>query len=242
MEMNGEMVVPAPREVVWDALNDAEILNQAIPGAETVERTSDTEFVATVAAKIGPVKAKFKGQVTLEDIDAPNGYTIKGEGKGGAAGFGKGEAKVALADHEDGTLLTYEASARVGGKLAQIGSRLVDGAAKKIADEFFVNFNSIMSDKSSAGGDDEAPAVEPEAETADETTPAPETVETAPAAATTAPEPSAPAEPENPARAAMEAATQAAQDTKERRRAGPITWGIAIVVAAAVVYLLTRGG
>lgn len=237
MEMNGEMVVPAPREVVWDALNDAEILKQAIPGAETVDRTSDTEFVATVAAKIGPVKAKFKGQVTLEDIDAPNGYTIKGEGKGGAAGFGKGEAKVALADHEDGTLLTYEASARVGGKLAQIGSRLVDGAAKKIADEFFVNFNAIMSEKSAADSA-EAPAAEPEAEASAEAAPA-EATSAAPAAAA---ERAAPSEPENPARAAMEAATQAAQDTKERRRAGPITWGIAIVVAAAVVYLLTRGG
>lgn len=150
MEMSGEYRIPAPRETVWAALNDAEILKQAIPGAEEVEKTSDTSFAATVKAKVGPVSAKFKGNVTLSDIDAPNGYTISGEGKGGAAGFAKGGAKVALADDGDGTLLTYEVTATVGGKLAQIGQRFIDTTAKKMADEFFSEFAAIT------GGEREA--------------------------------------------------------------------------------------
>jgi carbon monoxide dehydrogenase subunit G len=145
MDMSGEQTIPAPRDRVWAALNDPEILRQAIPGCQSVEKTSDSEFVATVVAKVGPVKATFKGKVTLSDIDPPNGYTITGEGQGGAAGFGKGGAKVSLADAPGGTTLRYTANASVGGKLAQIGSRLVDSTARKMADDFFTRFNEIVS-------------------------------------------------------------------------------------------------
>jgi carbon monoxide dehydrogenase subunit G len=145
MDMSGEQTISAPRDRVWAALNDPEILRQAIPGCETVEKTSDSEFVATVVAKVGPVKATFKGKVTLSDIDPPNGYTITGEGQGGAAGFGKGGAKVALSDAPGGTLLRYTANASVGGKLAQIGSRLIDSTARKMADDFFSRFKEIVS-------------------------------------------------------------------------------------------------
>src|SRR5271169_3169206 len=114
MDMSGEQTIPASRDRVWAALNDPEILRQAIPGCQTVEKTSDSEFVATVVAKVGPVKATFKGKVTLSDIDPPNGYTITGEGQGGAAGFGKGGAKVSLGDAVGGTVLRYTANASVG--------------------------------------------------------------------------------------------------------------------------------
>ncbi len=149
MKMAGEQTLNAPREAVWDALNDAEVLKMCIPGCQELTKTSDTSFAAVAQAKVGPVKAKFKGNVTLSDIDAPNGYTISGEGSGGAAGFAKGAAKVSLADGEPGqTVLTYDVDANVGGKLAQIGSRLVDGAAKKMADEFFSNFSAHFGDAS----------------------------------------------------------------------------------------------
>lgn len=141
MDLTGEYRIPAPRDRVWQALNDPAVLESCIPGIETLEKTSDTAFEATVGAKVGPVKAKFSGAVTLSNLDPPNGYTISGEGKGGAAGFAKGGADVALADTDDGgTLLTYKAQVQVGGKLAQIGSRLVAGTAKKMADDFFGRF------------------------------------------------------------------------------------------------------
>ena len=159
MEMTGECRIPAPKQVVWEALNDTDILKAAIPGCETVEKTSDTEMTATVTAAVGPVKAKFRGKVTLSDLDPPNGYTISGEGQGGPAGFGKGGAKVRLDDDNGGTILRYEAQAQVGGKLAQIGARLVDGAAKKIADQFFANFSRIVGDRAAAAAPDAAPAV-----------------------------------------------------------------------------------
>ena len=132
MDMTGEHTIPAPREKVWEALNDADVLKASVPGCETLEKVSDTEFTATVMAKVGPVRTKFNGRVTLSDIDPPNGYTISGEGQGGAAGFGKGGAKVTLTGANGGTVLRYEASASVGGKMAQIGSRVVEGVAKKI--------------------------------------------------------------------------------------------------------------
>ena len=147
MEMQGEQRIPAPRDVVWAALNDPEVLKECIPGCQTVEKTSDTGFSATVVAKVGPVSAKFSGKVTLSDIDPPNGYTISGEGQGGVAGFGKGGAKVSLSDDGAGTLLRYTATAQVGGKLAQIGSRLVDSAAAKMADDFFAKFNLVAAAK-----------------------------------------------------------------------------------------------
>ncbi len=142
MDLTGEYRIPAPRETVWAALNNAEILKACIPGCEELTKTSDTELVAKVVAKIGPVKAAFGGKVTLSDLDPPNGYTISGEGQGGAAGFAKGGAKVRLepADGGTATVLHYAADAQIGGKLAQIGSRLVEGTAKKLADEFFAAF------------------------------------------------------------------------------------------------------
>ena len=181
MDMKGEYRIEAPRQAVWDALNDPEILKQAIPGCEEILKTSDTEMTAKVTAKVGPVKAKFQGNVTLSDIVAPESYTISGEGKGGAAGFAKGGAKVALADDGGATVLTYEVNANVGGKLAQIGSRLIDGTAKKMADDFFGNFATLV------GGP-------PPAEAAPAPAPAP--AEAAPAAQPPPPPPAEPATPE----------------------------------------------
>jgi uncharacterized protein len=140
MEMQGERRIPAPRQVVWERLNDPETLKQCIPGCESVDKISDTEFTAKVRAKVGPVSARFSGKVTLSDLDPPSGYTISGEGTGGVAGFAKGGATVALSDKDGGTLLTYNVEAQIGGKLAQLGQRLINGAAKKVADEFFANF------------------------------------------------------------------------------------------------------
>ena len=130
MEMTGEYRIPASREQVWAALNDPEILKASIPGCESLERTGENGFTAAVVAKVGPVRARFTGAVTLQDLDPPNGYTISGEGKGGAAGFAKGDARVRLAEDGGATLLSYEVTANVGGKLAQLGSRLIDGTAK----------------------------------------------------------------------------------------------------------------
>ena len=140
MTMTGEVQLPAPRATEWEKLNDAETLKACIPGCEELNKTSDTEFQAIAVAKIGPVKAKFKGKVHLTDLDPPNGYRISGEGDGGVAGFAKGGATVALSDKDGGTLLTYNVEAQIGGKLAQLGQRLVNGAAKKLADDFFRNF------------------------------------------------------------------------------------------------------
>jgi carbon monoxide dehydrogenase subunit G len=144
MDMIGEYRISAPRSRVWEALNDPEILKQCIPGCEEIEKQSDTEMTAKVVAKVGPVKAKFGGKVTLSDIDPPNGYTITGEGSGGAAGFGKGGAKVNLVEDGPDTVLSYTAHAQVGGKLAQIGSRLIDSAARKMADDFFAKFTQVV--------------------------------------------------------------------------------------------------
>jgi len=141
MDMTGEYRIAASRERVWAALNDPETLKASLPGCETLEKVSEREFVATVVAKVGPVKAKFNGNVTLSNLNPPQGYTISGEGKGGAAGFAKGGADVRLAEDGDVTVLTYTAKADVGGKLAQLGSRLIDGTARKMADEFFENFS-----------------------------------------------------------------------------------------------------
>ena len=140
MTMTGEVQLNATREAVWAKLNDAEVLKVCIPGCEQLDKTSDTEFQAIAVTKIGPVKAKWKGKVHLTDLDPPNGYKISGEGEGGVAGFAKGGAKVSLADHDGGTLLTYDVESQIGGKLAQLGQRLINGAAKKVADDFFGNF------------------------------------------------------------------------------------------------------
>lgn len=140
MEMSGEYRIAAPREQVWAALNDPEILKSSIPGCQELEMRSDTEMVAKVVAKIGPVKATFNGDVTLSNIEPPASYTISGEGKGGVAGFAKGGADVTLAEDGDDTILRYSAKAQVGGKLAQLGARLIDATAKQMADQFFGAF------------------------------------------------------------------------------------------------------
>ena len=144
MQMTGQHRIEAPRETVWQALNDVEVLRQCIPGVEEIDKTSDTSFAAKVRAKVGPVSARFSGEVTLSDLDPPHGYTISGEGKGGAAGFAKGGARVRLTDEGAATLLSYDVEAQVGGKLAQIGSRLIDGTAKKMADDFFTRFAQVV--------------------------------------------------------------------------------------------------
>ncbi len=140
MQMSGEYRIEAPREAVWAALNDPQVLKQAIPGCEEIEKISDTELAAKVKIKVGPVSAKFSGAVTLSDLNPPKGYTISGEGKGGPAGFAKGGAKVRLEEDGAATILYYDVEARVGGKLAQIGSRLIDATAKKMANDFFARF------------------------------------------------------------------------------------------------------
>lgn len=145
MDLSGEYRIAASRKKVWDGLNDPAVLSNSIPGAESLEKVDDNTLQGTVNAKVGPVKAKFTGTVTLSELDPPNGYRISGEGKGGVAGFAKGSAKVTLAeDGPDVTLLTYTADAQVGGKLAQIGSRLIQGTARKMADDFFSRFSAQM--------------------------------------------------------------------------------------------------
>lgn len=144
MEMTGEQRIPAARVDVWRALNDPDILAKCIPGCQSLERTADDTLAATVIAKVGPVKAKFKGNLTLDDIVEPESYTIAGEGSGGVAGFAKGSAAVRLAEDGEDTVLSYSVKAQVGGKLAQIGSRLVDSAARKMADKFFSAFAAEM--------------------------------------------------------------------------------------------------
>ncbi len=154
MDMTGERRIPAPRGRVWDALNDPEILKASIPGCDSLEKTSEHEMKASASVKIGPISARFAGRVELSDIDAPNGYTISGEGQGGVAGFAKGGAKVALADDGPGTLLSYNVKAQVGGKIAQLGARLIDASAKQMADAFFDRFTALLTP---------APAPEPAA-------------------------------------------------------------------------------
>jgi len=144
MDMTGEQRIPLPRQQVWEALNDPAILKACIAGCESIDRVTDTEYKVAMTAAIGPVKAKFTGKLLLTDLDPPSSYALAFEGSGGAAGFGKGGAKVRLADDGAATILNYEATASVGGKLAQIGSRLIDGVARKMAEDFFVKFNATV--------------------------------------------------------------------------------------------------
>jgi carbon monoxide dehydrogenase subunit G len=150
MDMHGEMRIPAPRDEVWKKLNDPETLKTCIPGCESVDKVSDTEFTAKVVARVGPVKASFLGKVTLTDLNPPSSYTITGEGTGGVAGFAKGSAKVSLDDVGAETVLRYGVQAQVGGKLAQIGSRLIDATSRKMADEFFNRFLGVLSTPAAA--------------------------------------------------------------------------------------------
>ena len=229
MDMTGECRIPAPRQRVWDGLYDPNILKECIPGCETIEKTSDTEFAAKVVAKVGPVRAAFSGKVTLSDLDPPKAYTISGEGSGGVAGFAKGAAKVRLDEDGEETMLHYEVAAHVGGKLAQIGSRLIDAASRKMAADFFERFAVQM-----------APAAILPSDATRVTAVAPAPVEAgtpaAPiAAAASAAEPSAPmpAKPEKPpARPAPSF------------RLPPAVWvtGLAIVVALMLYYFTRHGG
>jgi carbon monoxide dehydrogenase subunit G len=139
MTMTGEIQLDASREEVWEKLNNPSVLKACIPGCEELEKTEDHGFRAVAKMKVGPVSTRFRGKVTLSDLDPPNGYMISGEGEGGVAGFAKGGAKVDLVEREGGTLLSYRVHAQIGGKLAQLGQRLINGTAKKLADEFFAN-------------------------------------------------------------------------------------------------------
>lgn len=212
MEMTGEYRIPAPREKVWEALNDPEVLKACIPGCQELNKDSDTELSAKVKSKVGPVSATFTGKVTLSDIDAPNGYKISGEGTGGVAGFAKGGADIKLAEDGDGTILTYVATAQVGGKLAQIGSRLIDSTAKKMSAEFFGKFAEVV-----GGPQAEAEAVAP--------------TETAPAAAPAA-EPAAAPAPEAPASTPAEAPASAGGGLS------PKIWVGGLIVAVVIVLAL----
>jgi carbon monoxide dehydrogenase subunit G len=145
MEMSGEQLVPAPQQAVWNGLNDPEVLKACVPGCESITPTGDNEYLVLMVARVGPVSAKFKGKLTLSDIKPPQSYAMAFEGQGGPAGFAKGGAKVTLSTQGMTTKLAYDVKASVGGKLAQIGSRLIDAAAKKVADDFFRNFNERMS-------------------------------------------------------------------------------------------------
>jgi uncharacterized protein len=144
MNMIGEVQLPASRETVWAMLNEPAVLKSCIPGCESLDKDSDNEFRAVATIKIGPVKARWKGKVRFSNLDPPNSYRISGEGEGGVAGFAKGGAKVSLANKDGGTLLSYNVEAQIGGKLAQLGQRLINSVAKKTADDFFENFAAAV--------------------------------------------------------------------------------------------------
>ena len=158
MELKDEILIHAPREAVFAALNDPDVLTEVIPGCQALEKITDNEFTATVVTKVGPVKATFKGVVSFADVVEGQSLTLVGEGKGGAAGFAKGEADVTLAAVDGGTELSYDVEAKVGGKLAQLGSRIIDGFAKKMADQFFNNLQETLE-----GPAEDAPAEAAEA-------------------------------------------------------------------------------
>lgn len=151
MEQTGEYHLAVSRDAVWSALNDPEVLGRCIDGCLNIEKTADDQFTARVKSKVGPVRATFDAELTLSDVNPPESYTINGNVKGGAAGFARGSAHVHLSDAGDGTHLTYRVNANVGGKLAQVGSRLIDGSARKMADDFFAAFHREM------GGGEAAP-------------------------------------------------------------------------------------
>jgi len=237
MDMTGEVRIPAPRAKVWSALNDPEILKQCIPGCEEIDKSSDTEMTAKVRAKVGPVSARFSGKVLLSDLDPPNGYKISGEGTGGPAGFAKGGATVHLAD--DGaaaTVLSYTVDANVGGKLAQIGSRLIDATARKMAGDFFTKFSEIVGAA--------APVAPPEtpAEPAPSQPPPPPEVPQQP---TPPPPPPPEAAGAAPAPVAPEPVRYAATAEPPRKRLSPFVWVVLLAAAVAILlYLFTgmRGG
>jgi carbon monoxide dehydrogenase subunit G len=166
MEMSGEQLVPASQQETWQALNDPAVLKECVPGCEAIDPSGENQYQVLMVARVGPVSAKFKGKLTLSDVNPPSSYSIAFEGQGGPAGFAKGGAQVRLKEENHQTRLSYDVKASVGGKLAQIGSRLVDAAAKKVADDFFANFNARFSAKEEHAhaeehGDDHRPAPVP---------------------------------------------------------------------------------
>jgi carbon monoxide dehydrogenase subunit G len=166
MEMSGEQLIPAPQKAVWEALNDPQMLKACVPGCESIESTAENEYRVLMVARVGPVSAKFKGRLILSDIKPPESYSLTFEGQGGPAGFAKGSAQVRLAAQGPMTKLSYDVKASVGGKLAQIGSRLIDAAAKKVADDFFRNFNEKVG--GAAGGDAETTVAGPKSDASKE--------------------------------------------------------------------------
>jgi len=233
MDMTGEYRIPAPRERVWAALNDPDVLRQCIAGCESLEKISDTELTAKVRAKVGPVSATFSGKVTLSDLDPPAGYRISGEGTGGAAGFAKGGATVSLAeDGPDATVLRYNAEAQVGGKLAQIGSRLIQGTAKKMADDFFTRFANLVAGPTAAATvpAEAGPDAEPVADPA---------VVAAAAAIDGAPPGTMAAAVEAPPESSPGSSAGGAAAMEDRSGGvSPVVWIGGLVVAVAVVLLL----
>ncbi len=157
--MSGERRIQAPRDRVWQALNDPLVLKAALPGCESLEKLSDTEMKTIVAIKLGPIAARFTGKVNFTDIDPPNGYRIAGEGQGGVAGFAKGGADVRLTGDGDATVLTYDVKAQVGGRMAQLGARLIDATARQTADAFFTRFADLVAPPVAEAGEAAAPAV-----------------------------------------------------------------------------------
>ena len=233
MKMNGEFRVPTDRETVWRALNDPAVLKECLPGCQEIEKTSDTEMTATLVIKVGPVKATFKGGVTLSDLDPPNGYTLSGQGQGGTAGFASGEAKVNLVEEDGATVVQYDVDAKVGGKLAQIGSRLIDSTAKKLAKQFF----DSLAEKLGGGEEAEAAAESaPETEAALPAEPAPPPDPTPASSEPAAPPPDASSE-DAPAANAGPPLPRAEQ----RKGLPTAAWAAAVVVVAVVLILVFTG-
>lgn len=168
MEMKGEQLIPASQQDTWNALNDPQVLKECIPGCEALERVADNEYMVLMVSRVGPVSAKFKGKLTLSDVNPPRSYSLSFEGQGGAAGFAKGGAQVELSSQDSSTKLSYEAKANVGGKLAQIGSRLIEAAAKKVADDFFRRFNEKVASSHKQEGPHDDPHAEPVARDPDQ--------------------------------------------------------------------------
>ena len=218
MDMSNSVLLPAPQTRVWAALNDPDILKRCINGCESIERTGDNAYKVAMTVSMGPVRAKFKGELRLADIDPPNTYTLQFEGQGGVAGFGKGSARVSLAPEDNGTRLSYTVNAQVGGKIAQLGSRLIDGASKKMADDFFEAFRSAIAA-------DAAASVEPVAVAIAEPIPV---AMAEPATGVTA------AEPER-----VEKSGDPNGGSRHRASNEDLTW-LALAVAVAATWLMLR--
>lgn len=244
MEMKGEYRIPAPRERVWGMLNDPDVLRECIPGCQSLDKAGDDRFAAKVTTKIGPVKATFNGEVALTNIKAPESYTISGEGKGGPAGFARGGADVHLAEDGSDTILTYEANAKVGGKLAQLGSRLIDSTAKKLADQFFDCFaakaSGIEAPTEALG---EEPARAREEASAARAAAAAAVTQPVPAGAETGAQAVQQAEAERYAERGAPGTLYDAEEALERKAAagvlgGPMVWGLLVLAALIVLWFL----